>query len=538
MCALRLPWSQAEGELSYINMLAASVRASGGSARDSKATAPPPKATLTTAPPELLARIEEYLDKDSLLAYIGCCKSMRTIGVRTLLLAYPVVLKTPVNVESFCDFMHADLPHRKPFLRSFTLDTPFPSSEIVLSLRGRLAHILLNASMLSYLAFGRCLKDIVEHSPALFSAIQWLPSLTTLKMKTESGSWPYVILRLQAAPLKEVDMGYLAIDAPDAFGKHAATLRSLTIGARSITTALGSTAYANMTSFCWTGATESGAWDIAAMIGLFPNLVKLSAWMRVRSSGSALTMFINSLSTMSFPYQAIRAENMEKQSKKRWSRLRRLFGDPNSLYILPLDCELDIISITDRLELWDCTEHIHDIVRDIRHPVGTLHLRYCPAWEPTLAENLGTLPPDALPEKSAHIINLFVVELFIPSDATSQKLWDIAAAWPVLIGRVAPQKVLLHVHVVRCPQAGGTFPTAAEMYVEEGGILSLGRVIAEASKATSTIYTMTSWHGGHRVEGWTNVGGLGSEPVVVKLSDAKRVYKMEKEVDGILFSLA
>ncbi|KZV70480.1 hypothetical protein PENSPDRAFT_442646 [Peniophora sp. CONT] len=187
---------------------------------------------LWNIPPELLARVEEYLDKGSLISYISCCKTLRATGVRTLLSAYPVMLSTYADVRSFCEFMHTDLSRRKSFLRSLTLDTPYPSPKAVLAQRARLAHALINAPNLSQLEIGRCLKDILERSSALFSAIQSLPSLKALNMEPETGSWPYVILRLHNAPITALEMGYLGIDTPDAFTRHASTLQELSVGAR------------------------------------------------------------------------------------------------------------------------------------------------------------------------------------------------------------------------------------------------------------------------------------------------------------------
>ncbi|KZV70482.1 hypothetical protein PENSPDRAFT_752537 [Peniophora sp. CONT] len=429
--------------------------------------------------------------------------------------------------------MDANLTRRKHY-RSFTMDTPFPSPKQVLALRSRLACILMNAPSLSHrdLEFGKCLKDVLERSPALFSAIQSLPQLATLSVDPNTMPWPHRLVRVHNAPLVELDLGYLTIDTPDAFVRHAASLRSFSVGGQSIEATFGRTAYPNMRSLHWIGENEAEAWDISVMMDLFPNLEKLSVWTRLKPNGLPTSTILS--------YNTIRTKNMKRQSdsERRWPHLRQLSGNSDALFMLSPDCQFDTVSISASLEPYDSTERMCAIVRNLRSPLRTLHLQYSSSWPRRLAERLSTLLLGTLIERGPLMIDFLVVELVIPSDASSEQVWDIATAWPVLIGRIAPQNVLLHVHIARSGHAWRLFHTAAEKYVQGDGVFALGRAIGATKNVAEMIIIRTSWQGGHNTKGWSNVSGPRAELRLIELEDAGLGDWMENTVDNTLSSLA
>ncbi|KZV70481.1 hypothetical protein PENSPDRAFT_752536 [Peniophora sp. CONT] len=493
---------------------------------------------LSAMPPELLARIEEHLDRDSLTSYTTCCKYLRASGVRSMLYAHPVVLKTALSVRSFCDFMHADLSRRKPALRSLTIDTPHPTPQDVLTLRGRLAHALIHAPNLSYLSLGRCLKDILERSPALYSAIHSLSSLTTLNMESDTGLWPQAIMQIHSASLTNLDVGYLTTNMPDALDHHASTLQSLSVGARSVEAALGCITYVNVRALSWIGELTEGAWDLSAMMDLFPNLEKLSAWMRFSDLDPlhSLATMANSLAAMTFPFNTIRAANLEKQSRCPWPRLRYLSGDLSALYMLAPDCQVDVLSVTDniRLEIWNYGDQIRETFRNLRHPIRTLHLKYRSAWESGVAESLKILLMEALQERSPHlVIDFLVIELLILNDLPPEQIFGIMMYWPTVIGKLAPRKVLLHVRIVPSMQDKSTSPTVAERYVQRGlDLEDLGTTIAASTRAVKRIYVKISWRGGQKTKGWARALNYRAEIPLAELKGARRT------VEKVLRSLA
>ncbi|VDC07886.1 unnamed protein product [Peniophora sp. CBMAI 1063] len=489
---------------------------------------------LLSLPPELLARIEAPLDKESIVSYISTCRRLRGAGTRTLLWQHPVILTTAAGLRSFCRFMHADLLDRKRFLRSFTLDTPFPSPEQVIALRRRLAEILVNAPGLAYLEFGRCLADILEHSPALFSAIHSLRSLTSLKIGAETGTWSYTILRVYNAPLTALDvMGDSVIDAPNVFARYASTLQSLTLGGPSLREMLGPTTYMNVTSFTWYGRPLEQAWGISTMISSFPNLEKLSAWMGPASTPSP--PFILPM------YEIVRSRNATAQSQRRWPRLRSLSGDSKALFtLIAADCEVDTMSIFANLEPWDSTMLVCKIVRDLRHPLHTLHLQFCSAWPHGSAERLSASLLGELVRRDVPLeVDTLVVELIVPSGASWRKIMNILAGWPIVMGRIAPRYILLHVHVEPSEPRWNWLPqsTAAEEFVQDEHIFRMGETIGASARTTEAIYIRTSWNGGKKTTWWENVSGPRLEVRFIQLTEAAFGDEAEQTVDGILSSL-